>query len=134
VTAAAGSYYLHLSTSRDAPAVGRAFITHHTGHLPAEVVDDAILLASELITNAVTHGEPDITMQLRLSPPSIGVAVTDHGLDLPSPRQPRPSPGAVHGRGLRLIDALASTWGIDSVHPGPGKTIWFHIEKPTPAS
>ena len=87
--------------------------------LPAETADDAILVISELITNAIAHALPPAV--LRLSMPEIGgrhalrIEVTDAG-PLPRPRRspenPPPAEHEEHGRGTGIVDALSMRHGI----------------------
>ncbi|WP_046468059.1 ATP-binding protein [Allosalinactinospora lopnorensis] len=86
--------------------------------VPAEVVEKAEVIASELCTNAIVHtrsGDPGRTFHLR-------VQVDTHGVRgevrtrLPRrlssvPRLVAAAPWAESGRGLHLVDALATTWG-----------------------
>jgi anti-sigma regulatory factor (Ser/Thr protein kinase) len=117
-----------LPVGLDAPAASRQFLAEHAPDLQPELLHDAQLLVSELVTNALTHGRPDITLQVRATPPGIGVAVSDHGTELPPTSvEPPQEPGSVHGRGLLLVDALADEWGVEPVEPPPGKTVWFNI-------
>ena len=78
--------------------------------------DTAILLTSELVTNAVTHSRsrrPDGTVDLMVATGIYGllVAVTDDGSDAGAPVI-RNSPGAESGNGLLLVETLADGWGF----------------------
>jgi anti-sigma regulatory factor (Ser/Thr protein kinase) len=87
------------------------------------VSDVAELLTGELVANVVRHvGAP---MELRVSrhQASLRIEVAD-----PSPKPPvvrHPDPADDHGRGILLIESLASTWGV-VVRPD-GKTVWFEL-------
>ena len=84
----------------------------------------ATLLASELVTNAVLHTQSDhVEISLRLVDERLRVEVADQSAVLPT--RLGGGPLAASGRGLTLVDALASGWGVD-VGTG-GKTIWFEI-------
>jgi hypothetical protein len=54
------------------------------------------------------------------------VGVTDQSPHLP--RQKCPRPDGTEGRGLLIVDELASDWGIDAL-PGDGKRIWFELPR-----
>lgn len=114
-----------------APAAAREFLSAHRDDLPDDLIDDALLLVTELVSNAVRHGHSGIVLRVRAAPPGIGVAVADAGTSLP----PRPGeiglPGAdaVTGRGLAIVDAVASEWGVTAHDPAPGKTVWFELRR-----
>ena len=84
------------------------------------------LLASELVTNAITHSasEPDdlIEVTLWIADRHLWLAVTDHGARLPIRRMA--SPSSTHGRGLELVEALASIWGTLPRREGTGKVVF----------
>jgi anti-sigma regulatory factor (Ser/Thr protein kinase) len=90
--------------------------------------ETVVLLVSELVSNAVEHGGPhgpDATVGVSFddAPGGVRVEVTDAGSGLP-----RVGDGAVDrpsGRGLFLVDALASSWGCDRL--GVGKKVWFEL-------
>lgn len=88
------------------------------------IVDDALLVVSELVTNAVTHAASDARLELRLAPGVLRIEVTDNGSGAPEPQGidvTRPS-----GRGLLLVSAMAVAWGID---PAPqGKVVWAELD------
>ena len=92
-----------------------------------ELLDDAMLVASELATNAVTHAESTCRIRLSLNPTSLRIDVIDAGAGTPEP-QPE-SATEEHGRGLHLIDALADAWGLEEI-PGDGKVVWAELARP----
>jgi len=84
------------------------------------VVQRAILLASELVTNAVLHGRPPIRLRLRHTTRHAIIEVYDGTAVLP--RRLRPTPDDEHGRGIQLVASLAERWGT---RPLPhGKSVW----------
>ena len=86
--------------------------------------DDALLVVSELATNAVQHGSGDVVVRAEIDDDrAIQLSVTDAGDRLPA-LQPA-DPGRVGGLGLRIVDQLASEWGV-APFPG-GKTVWATI-------
>lgn len=106
----------------------------------ARVVDEVLVIISELCTNAVRHGGPPITLTLQCSGHCLGGEVVDRGPGVvPAPRLPLDDDVADHvpfeavpvealaesGRGLLLVDALADRWGVDPVDSGTGKAVWF---------
>ncbi|MBB5625754.1 ATP-binding protein [Sphaerisporangium krabiense] len=88
----------------------------------AHLRHDVVLVMDELLVNAITHGEPPIRLSVWLASAVLCVRVTDHGDAMP--RRLRLSPDALHGRGLELIDALATAHGVTPLRDGPGKTVW----------
>jgi len=101
-----------------------------------ELVDTAVLLASELCDNAVLHGGTEYEVELTVDPAGeeVTVAVTDHG---PGPLElnlimPRVGRAATHGRGLLLVEQLAAAWGTRHDASGRHRT-WFTLH-PTETS
>jgi anti-sigma regulatory factor (Ser/Thr protein kinase) len=106
-----------------APSAARRFAEHTLqgwGH-DGSVIDDARLLISELVTNAVIHTRGPFSVSICSRPPKLRVAVHDCSTELPTAdwRPPNPPTG---GRGLRIVAALADDWGVASTPPG--KTVW----------
>jgi anti-sigma regulatory factor (Ser/Thr protein kinase) len=90
----------------------------------ADAVETAVLLTSELVTNAIVHGSEDPTLLLDVSDDRIHIEVVDceptvelvpRTIDVMRPR----------GRGLAIVDALASTWGVEPRLLG--KAVWFEL-------
>jgi PAS domain S-box-containing protein len=89
------------------------------------LVDTAELLVSELVTNALRHGEGDIRLRLLLDR-SLVCEVWDAGLVQPRRRRARDTDEG--GRGLQLVSLLADSWG--SRRTPHGKTVWFEMSLP----
>jgi hypothetical protein len=100
----------------------RDVMRHWVGHTgPAG--DDAILIATELLTNAIRHGHSAPTLAVRLDDRAIRVEVTD---DSPTPPALTPDPGAHGGFGLRIVAEASHAWGW---RPTPGgKIVWSDID------
>jgi anti-sigma regulatory factor (Ser/Thr protein kinase) len=96
-------------------------------HVPAPVVDDALIVVSELVTNAVRHaGDESDTLELELarSGDHLRVALSDGSTASPSPRSA--SHVAEDGRGMAILAALSDRWGIEP-HNG-GKQVWWEVD------
>ncbi|MBB2901391.1 hypothetical protein FHR75_002179 [Kineococcus radiotolerans] len=93
-------------------------------HVP-EVEESAELGVSELVTNALLHARTAFTITVRSMPTgTVRIEVSDSS---PLPAQQRHlGLGATTGRGLRLVEAVSSAWGVDPLASGGvGKTVWF---------
>jgi anti-sigma regulatory factor (Ser/Thr protein kinase) len=85
-----------------------------------ELVSDAVLITSELVTNAIVHGEPPVRLRLLAVDQDITLEVDDG--DSAMPRKVHGDPGAIDGRGLEIVAQLSSRW---AARPnGRGKTVW----------
>jgi anti-sigma regulatory factor (Ser/Thr protein kinase) len=96
-----------------------------------EIADDVLLMAGELVANAVTHGGGPVTVELAFSDgqarqPELACAVSDSSPRLPEPGQP----GLLDesGRGLAIVARLAAAAGARRT--GAGKTAWFRVRLP----
>jgi serine phosphatase RsbU (regulator of sigma subunit) len=109
------------------PALSRQFVARTlTGWAADELVDEAVLLASELVTNAVVHAGTNIDVTCLLLSEGVQVEVTDHYPVRPLP----PPPGKVPennegGRGLQLLTLLSQAWGVD--YTAANKRTWFRL-------
>ena len=106
----------------------RQFVTRTIGHDHAKA-DAAILLTSELVTNALTHSRsrlPGGTIELVAATKSSGllISVTDNGSDSNVPTIGL-SPGGENGNGLLLVESLADVWGY--LHDSARTLVWFRL-------
>jgi len=92
------------------------------------LLDDALLVASELAANAVTHANSSCRIRLSLTETAFRIDVIDSGAGTPEP-QPS-SDTSEHGRGLHLIGALTTAWGLEII-PGDGKIVWAELARPS---
>lgn len=113
-------------------AAARAFVRDTLqgwGH--PELVDDAVVLTSELVTNAVVHAGTAADVLCLRSEDSIRVEVADRYPEREIPVQSGrtlASPDRENGRGLLLCAALADRWGVD--YSPTRKHVWFHLSLP----
>ena len=110
-----------------APSVARRFITTacEASGLHPDICATAALLVSELVTNAVVHAGTDVQMQVLPAERRLRVQVSD--ADPADPPQMLPvDPRTARGRGLRLVDVLATRWGVDTAPAR--KTVWFELD------
>jgi anti-sigma regulatory factor (Ser/Thr protein kinase) len=117
-----------LPSGPDAPGRARQRLTADLAGrgVPAEVTETVLLLASELVTNAVLHGHGEPVLEIRTTDDLVWVGVRDPNRQPPQVRHV--DADALGGRGLHLVDALAEDWGAAAV-PGDGKTVWFLLRR-----
>jgi serine phosphatase RsbU (regulator of sigma subunit)/anti-sigma regulatory factor (Ser/Thr protein kinase) len=93
------------------------------------LADDLELIASEVVTNALIHAGSEVDLRLREYPDHIRLEVRDSDTTPPVPSSISMSeeerPQAEHGRGLVIVEGLASVWG--SSPSGRGKTVWLEL-------
>ncbi|MDT0269785.1 ATP-binding protein [Streptomyces sp. DSM 44915] len=96
--------------------------------LPSTTCDNAQLIVSELVTNAILHTQSSQVRCLLWSRgQTLRIEVADEGPGLVR-RPPSSAPAeAEHGRGLLLLDALAARWGVISPDHWAGCTIWAEL-------
>jgi phosphoserine phosphatase RsbU/P len=101
----------------------RALVTDALG--PQDDAAAAALLTTELSTNAIVHAGTPFTVTASHDEHGLTVTVEDH-----DPTPPRIRDVDLHrpnGRGMRIVDALASDWGVTMIR-GNGKSVWFRLE------
>ncbi len=112
-----------------AESVGQArrFASQAMGRAPSEVAETVILMVSELASNCIRHTDSRFELTVIRSAAEIRVEATDRGGGEPVIR----SPGLADptGRGLQIVDMLASNWGVEHL-PEKGKTVWFTVPVP----
>ena len=115
---------LSLPNALTSPGAARRFVrTTLTEWNSEDLIDDATLLTSELVTNAVLHADSDLELRMRLRPTALRVEVVDQSQRALVRREP--SNEATSGRGLAMVNTLAALWGSDAV--GSGKSVWFEL-------
>jgi serine phosphatase RsbU (regulator of sigma subunit)/anti-sigma regulatory factor (Ser/Thr protein kinase) len=102
----------------------------------SDLMDEALLLTTELSTNGVIHAGTELDVEVVADPDGLTVTVTDYkggpvepSLSTPDPRAPvprQPDELAEHGRGLLLVDRFATSWG--TTHNSNGKGVWFRLD------
>ncbi|MFR0357359.1 SpoIIE family protein phosphatase [Streptomyces sediminimaris] len=113
-----------LPTTASAVSRGRVFVADAlVGWGCSHRIDDAQLLVSEVLTNAVQHAEGPIVLHLRHTPIELAIEVSDLSPHLPQPRLADQDEES--GRGLILVDALADGWGVRPDERG--KTTWLTL-------
>jgi len=105
----------------------RRFVREVLRDQSREIVDAAELMACELATNCVQHAHSDFELAIH-SEGQIRVEVRDTDKGQPVPRFPAPEDPS--GRGLRIVEMMADTWGITPSRSG--KTVWFALEPLSP--
>ncbi|XVV06425.1 ATP-binding protein [Actinosynnema sp. CA-248983] len=89
-----------------------------------DVLDDALLVVTELVENAVDHARSAPHLRLELRDRALSIAVRDDATTPPRRREPGPRPG---GRGVALVEELSQVWG-HTPWPGGGKVVWAVLD------
>lgn len=103
----------------------RQFVRDHCVDLgmSPDGCDEVLLLTSEVVTNAILHGRSEVRVEV--SRVDVHVRVTVHDENSRRPVMVSQDPDALDGRGLALVAALASSWGVDD--EAEGKAVWFEL-------
>lgn len=116
-----------LPASLESPSRSRVFVrdTLEAWFL-RELVDDAVLLVSELTANAVLHAGTGMVVGASWSPGTgiLRVCVLDDDPAEPVARHPEAT--ATSGRGLEIVAVVAVRWGV--TQGASGKSVWFELE------
>ena len=117
-----GSRVVVLRRDRRAAREARTFSAEamRGWQVPAGVLHDVQLAVSELVTNAVLHGAPPVELGLHYNGSRVRVTVTDSSQAAPATLEPEVTD--THGRGVRLVEAVADEWGV--IDLPRGKTVW----------
>ncbi|MCU1483639.1 MAG: domain S-box protein [Actinomycetia bacterium] len=108
-----------------APTFGRRFVVAALAALGLDQhAEIAALLASELVTNALVHATGPFRISVEPLDGAVRIVVTDGSEQEPVVQAPDTErPG---GRGVYLVDALASRWGVQRMTGG--KAVWFELD------
>jgi anti-sigma regulatory factor (Ser/Thr protein kinase) len=117
--------------SPDVVADARRFVTQRLGDVSPELTRVVGLMVSELATNCVRHTTSDFTVEIERSAQELRVRVSDQGAGKPILRTPDATDPS--GRGLRLVDELADSFGVEydaarlAGHETGTKAVWFVV-------
>jgi anti-sigma regulatory factor (Ser/Thr protein kinase) len=115
---------LDLESSFDMVAAARAFVRSRLGAWELrDHIDDAVLITSELVTNAILHARTPVQLRLINEGSSIRVEVYDENSRMPM--LSGVGPDATSGRGMAVISAIAHSWGMELEHDG--KVVWAEL-------
>jgi anti-sigma regulatory factor (Ser/Thr protein kinase) len=115
----------NLPRSPDSVSAARRLVNSHTSSLGFQQREDAALMVSELVTNAVVHGVGAIWLRIDAEGDTVRIEVADDGNVAVAPS---PDPGAQGGWGLRIVEQFADDWGVLD-----GSTkVWFRVGRPHP--
>jgi hypothetical protein len=106
----------------------RRFVTDFLADGGAESRNIAEMMVSELATNCLLHTQSEFTVSLDRNGHQLRVEVSDDDGGRPVLRPADRT--SVSGRGLRAIEMLSESWGVDTDPGEPGKTVWFTISVP----
>jgi anti-sigma regulatory factor (Ser/Thr protein kinase) len=123
-----GGFEQELPRANDAPWIARRAVAAWLGsELKEQELQTAKLLTSELVANAVLHGAGRILLRAALNDDRVLIEVIDDGAGFEHHVRQREFED-LHGRGLLIVDAESSRWGI---HEGTTH-VWFELERPGP--
>jgi anti-sigma regulatory factor (Ser/Thr protein kinase) len=120
---------IRLGVDKQAPAIARAVLVSTLGdQVPASLLERAVLLASELVTNSVRHGGASpgdaLVFRVELSSAVIRLEVGDPGrAGMIAPRAPDLANGG--GFGLHIVDVLSESWGVE--RSSTGTRVWARL-------
>lgn len=118
--------HLHLPPLPTSPAIARSLVAYACDSWRLDdLADRARLIMSEIVSNAVVHARTDLDVTVLLRRDYLILQVRDRSLSEPRVPDEPDSPYAEHGRGLRLVDTLATSWG--SSLGEHGKTVWVSL-------
>ena len=113
--------------SPESPRSARRFVADALEQLGYDAAgDQAVLLVSELVTNAVLHARTEVDVIVAGDDGCVRIAVVDRSPVMPATRSFSPTAGS--GRGLHLVESMASRWGVEPASEEPGKEVWFEID------
>ena len=108
--------------------LARSLLTQLLGQWEMEdFVDLAALLITELVANAIRHVPGTCAVELTRRDDALRIVVVDTGAGMPDLE--RPGLSAFGGRGLHIVNALATAWGVDHLEDG-AKAVWAELATP----
>jgi anti-sigma regulatory factor (Ser/Thr protein kinase) len=128
VTAPPAATSWEFSAERTAPGQARDLLVgalRRLGH-DGELLDDARLVVTELAANAVVHAGSSFSVSIRDKGSSVRILVQDRSPVAPAMREA--SATRLSGRGMQLIAAIATRWGVEFTPDG--KVVWAELSAP----
>lgn len=119
--------------SRDVAEIPRSrhFVAEVLERAGVPATDAVLLVASELITNAVRHGAGTVELRVLVEPDCVRLEVLDEGSVVVRAPSQSPSPSALGGRGLLLVEGVSQRWG--SQVDASGRTlVWAELSPDGP--
>ena len=117
------------------PAAARRFCTDELSAVLVDtpergaLLEDVSLIVSELVTNSVNAESTFTSVALSCHRGVARLTVGDDAPGLPAVKHPTTDQG--NGRGLAIIEALSTSWGVDDMPDArPGKQVWAELELP----
>lgn len=92
------------------------------------LTDDTVLVVSELVSNAILHGQPPLELRVARTPHGVRVEVRDGSRV--SPVRPVATSDTMTGRGIALVEAVCARWGVEQVNDG--KAVWVELTGTSP--
>jgi anti-sigma regulatory factor (Ser/Thr protein kinase) len=119
---------LRITGGVGAPAEARKALREFHPELAPELMQVIVLLASELVSNAVQHGgSKSVAVRFEVLPQYVRVEVADEGPGFkPGTTRMARHPGGPGGWGLRLVDEMADRWGA---FDGDQFRVWFELDR-----
>lgn len=115
---------LELGAEADMVPRARRFARTSLPDADPEIVADAELVVTELVTNALLHGAPPFVVRVENRGDRVRVEVEDRGRHLPV--RPMHDAEAMTGRGLKLVSTLAASWGVER-SANDAKVVWAEL-------
>jgi anti-sigma regulatory factor (Ser/Thr protein kinase) len=113
---------------REVPEIPRSrrFVAEVLERSGTDVSDAVLLVTSELVTNAVRHGDGDVELRIDVDADHVRLEVLDDGhVEVAAPRRV-PSPTAIGGRGLHLVREASNRWG-SGFDPAGRTLVWAEV-------
>lgn len=116
---------LSLAAETSSAGTARRFVTRTLSEWSCPADEDvALLLVSELVTNAILYARSESELVVRWTGGVLRIEVHDESPTAATPKHY--GDDAATGRGLQLVEALASAWGSDDTEAG--KSVWFELQ------
>ena len=116
--------HLRLPPEPSSAGAARRFVAASLRGSGDEVEELAVLLVSELASNAVLHARTDFDLSVRVRGGAVRIEVVDTNPSMPALKNYVNE--SITGRGLHMVAASADRWGFESTRNG--KIVWFELD------